>query len=89
MDLAAIKLEEIINIAVNSNIPKKKIIEFFKPWWNEAISQKKIKLNQMKKEWKQNRKTESYKAYTNAKNNYFNVIKTAKQSLWNIFLEKA
>jgi len=49
MDLAAIKLEEIINIAVNSNIPKKKIIEFFKPWWNEIINQKKIKLNQMKK----------------------------------------
>ena len=78
MDLTVIKLEEIINIAASSNIPKKKIMEFLKPWWSEVINRKKIMLSQMKKEWKQNRETESYKAYINARNSYFNVIKTVK-----------
>jgi hypothetical protein len=46
-------------------------------------------MSQKRRYWKRNQNTNAYLQFSQAKNHYFQEIKTAKQKCWNDFLENA
>ena len=81
VDNLAIDLTSCIKLAVEKAIPKSRICEFSKPWWNKELlkkRQKMAKLGRLHKE--QPSRSSRLEAYKEAKNQYFYAIREAKAS---------
>src|SRR5204862_1717694 len=84
LEKEAEKLRDIILKAAN-NIPKKRITEYSKCWWNNELKTLQKELNITKKNWKE--KQISQQEYQQAKIKYFQQIKLEKAKYWNSFLK--
>jgi len=79
LDKAAKILENAIQQAADTAIPRRNICYRSKPWWNEDIDLSRKKLGQLKRAWKKDKRDHLvYKAYLVARNSYFAKIKSAK-----------
>ena len=90
LEAAALKLQKIIQKAAESSIPLRRFSEKSKVWWNEDISNKRKHFSSKKRYWKKHSTSlNAYFEYNEARNDYFQSIKSAKASSWNDFLENA
>src|SRR5271170_1342315 len=78
-----------VKTAADKAIPRQKTSLRAKPWWNNDIKKAREQLSHLKRIWKRNRDQESSRNYSNHRNKYFEMIKRAKQNLWDSFLENA
>lgn len=85
----AYKLQKMIQIAADYSIPRKKASHWSKAWWSEKLTKLRKALGQTRKLWKRSPTPENHQAYIEARNIYFQEIKEAKSSCWNLFLENA
>src|SRR5205809_2694702 len=89
LETEAEKLRDIIIIAANKAISKKRIHEKSKPWWNEELKLLRKELANAKRQYKKNQNQTSQQAFQALKSDYFYKIKQAKATCWNDFLENA
>src|SRR5947207_4573858 len=89
LETEAKKLRDIIIIAANKAIPKKRIHEKSKPWWNEELKLLRKELANAKRQYKKNQNQTTQQAFQALKSDYFHKIKQAKATCWNDFLENA
>src|SRR5438034_761170 len=89
LETEAEKLRDIIIIAANKAIPKKRIHEKSKSWWNEELKLLRKELANAKRQYKKNQNQTTQQAFQALKADYFYKIKQAKATCWNDFLENA
>ena len=90
LNTAALQLQNIIYAAAEKSISKTRYSEKSKPWWSDKLSELRKKLSHFKRIWKRNQSHDLYlQPYLNARNQYFQEIKLAKQTHWNEFLKNA
>ena len=87
LESEAQKLRDLILKAAEKNIPKKRITERSKPWWNNDLKTLRKELATAKRRWK--RKQTDQKQYQEIRSDYLQKIKLAKANCWNKFLENA
>jgi ribonuclease HI len=87
LNAAALQLQSIINAAAEKSIAKIKFSENSKPWWSEKLTNLRKNYSHNRRKWKNNQA--SYTQHAEARNQYFQEIKLAKQQCWNNFLENA
>src|SRR6266536_4589279 len=85
LETEAEKLRDIILIAANKAISKKRISEKSKSWWNKELKSLRKELASAKRNYKNNQITQQ--AFQAIKSDYFYKIKQAKAECWNNFLE--
>jgi len=71
LETEAEKLRDIITIAANKAIPKKRIHEKSKPWWNEELKLLRKELASAKRQYKKNQNQTSQQAFQALKSDYF------------------
>jgi len=81
------KLRDIILKAAEKNIPKKRITEKSKCWWNSELKTLRKDLSTARRNWK--RKQINQTQYITIRNSFFQAIKIEKARYWNNFLENA
>jgi hypothetical protein len=86
LEKEAEKLRDLI-LKAAENIPKKRITEHSKCWWNNELKILKKELSITRRNWKEKRT--SQQTYQQAKTKYFQQIKLEKAKCWNSFLENA
>src|SRR5436190_2232547 len=89
LETEAEKLRNIIIIAANKAISKKRIHEKSKPWWNKELKLLRKELANAKRQYKKNQNQTTQQAFQALKSDYFYKIKQAKATCWNDFLENA
>ena len=89
LNSAAIILRDLIYAAAEKSIPKRRFCEKSKHWWSEKLTNLRRKYSQLRRNWKRNRDSVSYSQFSQARNQYYQEIKLAKNSSWNSFLENA
>ena len=85
----AIKLQEMIKIAAEASIPRKKPFSKSKAWWTKELTSLRRQYGKARKSWKKSPNHDTHRAYLEARNSYFQEVKLAKTSCWNTFLENA
>ena len=80
------KLRDII-LKAAENIPKKRVTEYSKCWWNDELKILRKELSITRKNWKE--KLVSRQEYRQARTKYFQQIRLEKAKCWNTFLENA
>ena len=86
LEKEAEKLRDII-LKAAKNIPKKKITEYSKCWWNDELKTLRKELSITRNKWQE--RSIFQKEYQQAKTKYFKQIKLEKAKCWNNFLENA
>ena len=87
---AATSLQNLLYTAAEKSIPKHRFSAKSKPWWSENLNKLRKNLAHERRSWKRNYNSNSqHMKYLQARNQYFQEIKTAKQTCWNDFLENA
>ena len=86
LEKEAEKLRDII-LKAAENIPKKRVTEYSKCWWNSELKTLRKELSITRKNWKE--KLVSQQEYQQARTKYFQQIKLEKAKCWNTFLENA
>ena len=90
IDLLIERFTTFLQTIIDKYIPRAKISEFSKPWWNEHLSKLRKRLAIQKRLFKKNRENQFLlEKYKEARNKYFQAIRKEKSSCWNNFLEKA
>src|SRR6266480_7690650 len=87
LETEAEKLRDIIIIAANKTISKKRIHEKSKSWWNKELKLLRKELANAKRQYKKNQNQTTQQAFQALKSDYFYKIKQAKATCWNNFLE--
>ena len=80
------KLRDII-LKAAENIPKRRVTEYSKCWWNDELKTLRKELAITRKNWKE--KLIPQQEYQQARTTYFKQIKLEKAKCWNTFLENA
>jgi len=80
------KLRDII-LKAAENIPKRRVTEYSKCWWNDELKTLRKELAITRKNWKE--KLIPQQEYQQARTTYFKQIKLEKTKCWNTFLENA
>ena len=89
-NLMAEVLTTAIRTAADSAIPKLRVVERSKPWWNEDLSDLRKLLNRAHRRYKDYSDDDVFvQDWKAARNTYFHAIRQAKQSYWTNFLEGA
>jgi hypothetical protein len=86
-ELAADLLLEAIKSAAETTIPRKRVSERSKPWWNDELTILRKAQSTAFRAYKRQRTSESEESYKQARNAYFQAIRTAKQEYWTSYLE--
>ena len=87
LDSASKEFTDLVIKSAESSIPKIKSKISPKPWWNEDLkSRRKIMIRQQKSLLRNNNPYNKG-LYLQARNSYFQAIKSAKRDHWNTFLE--
>src|SRR5215469_12605195 len=71
LEREATKLQEMIKIAADSSIPKKKPFSRSKAWWTENLLSLRKQFSKARKSWKKSPDQTTYRAYLEARNSYF------------------
>ena len=86
LEKEAEKLRDII-LKAAENIPKKRISEHSKCWWNDELKTLRKELSITRRNWQE--RSISQQEYQQARTKYFQQIKLEKVKCWNNFLENA
>ena len=86
LEKEAVKLRDII-LKAAENIPKKRVTEYSKCWWNDELKVLRKELSMTRRNWKE--RLVSQQEYQQARTKYFQQIKLEKAKCWNSFLENA
>lgn len=88
LDLATSEFTNLILLAAESSIPKKKVGPNPKPWWNDNLKRLRQTMNAAQRSLNRCISFESKQHFLISRNDYFAAIKKAKRDHWNQFLEK-
>ena len=89
LETKALNLQQIIYLAAESSILKRKPSQRSKVWWSDKLKGLRKEFNMARKKWKIDPSYNNYKAFKISRNLYFSEIKIAKTNCWNLFLENA
>jgi hypothetical protein len=87
LDLLAEDFTNRIMDAASNSIPKSTTSPYSKPWWNEDLKTLRKSMLYYSRKSKASGYTFYKQELQNAKNTYFNAIKSTKLAHWNKFLE--
>src|SRR5215469_16766783 len=89
LEKEATKLQDMIKAAAEASIPRKKAFSRSKAWWTKELTSLRRQFGKARKAWKGSPNQDTYRAFLEARNSYFQEVKIAKTSCWNTFLENA
>ena len=76
-------------MAMNEHIPKSRICEKSKKWWNSELTQLKKDMSSKHRIARKNNSILNINIYKEARTTYFETIRKAKRNMWLAFLENA
>ena len=80
LDAAAKSLQDSIYAAAEKSIPKRRFSEHSKPWWSDKLTNLRKNYSSIRRNWKRNRSQSSHLHHLQARNQYFQEVKIAKQT---------
>ena len=89
LDSLATILESLITRAASTTIPKLRVSERSKPWWNPDLKALRKALNTALRRYKKGRTRAQEDHWKQQRNAYFYAVRAAKASYWETFLQGA
>jgi ribonuclease HI len=80
-------LSNTIKEAADHAIPRKRVSEYSKPWWDEVLTYLRQTFNTAHRQYKKYKTADLEEAYKAARNTYFQAVRKKKEECWVNYLE--